>query len=138
MDAHTVLARLKNGSERKLTTERVVIAVGGRPNYPKIPGSVEHCITSDDIFSLEKPPGNTLVIGAGCILYFTAHSYIFNCKYDKINRKIENFVEIDFGDTFSEIPKSVIWGPRKDLSEILWLEYGTHVQFCKTLNTISI
>ncbi|KAG8308590.1 thioredoxin-disulfide reductase activity protein, partial [Homalodisca vitripennis] len=36
-------------------------------NKFQIPGAKEYCITSDDIFSLEKPPGNTLVIGAGYI-----------------------------------------------------------------------
>ncbi|XP_046681644.1 thioredoxin reductase 1, mitochondrial isoform X2 [Homalodisca vitripennis] len=67
VDDHKILARLKNGSERTLTAQNIVIAVGGRPNYPEIPGAKEYCITSDDIFSLEKPPGNTLVIGAGYI-----------------------------------------------------------------------
>jgi len=67
VDPHTILARLKNGSERTLTAERVVIAVGGRPNFPAAPGAREHCITSDDLFSLEHPPGNTLVVGAGYI-----------------------------------------------------------------------
>ncbi|XP_054271321.1 thioredoxin reductase 1, mitochondrial-like isoform X2 [Macrosteles quadrilineatus] len=67
VDDHTMLARLKNGKERTLTADKFVIAVGGRPNYPDIPGAREHCITSDDIFSLPKPPGNTLIIGAGYI-----------------------------------------------------------------------
>lgn len=71
VDPHTIVAKLKNGSEKILKTERVVIAVGGRPNYPEIPGALEYCITSDDIFSLENPPGKTLVIGAGCILLVT-------------------------------------------------------------------
>lgn len=30
-------------------------------------GAREHCITSDDIFSLSKPPGKTLVVGASYI-----------------------------------------------------------------------
>jgi thioredoxin reductase (NADPH) len=45
-----------------------VIAVGGRPRYPDIPGALQYGITSDDLFSLENPPGKTLVVGAGCIL----------------------------------------------------------------------
>lgn len=65
-DAHTIAAVLKNKTERVLTAQNVVIAVGGRPRYPNIPGAVEHCITSDDLFSLEKEPGKTLVVGAGC------------------------------------------------------------------------
>ncbi|KAL4714016.1 hypothetical protein ACJJTC_008370 [Scirpophaga incertulas] len=66
-DPHTIVATMKNGSKKELTARYVVIAVGGRPHYPEIPGAVEHCITSDDIFSLGHPPGKTLVVGAGYI-----------------------------------------------------------------------
>ncbi|XP_058974970.1 thioredoxin reductase 1, mitochondrial-like isoform X1 [Musca domestica] len=66
-DPHTVVAKMKNGSERTLTGRNVVIAVGGRPRYPDIPGAVEYGITSDDLFSLDKEPGKTLVVGAGYI-----------------------------------------------------------------------
>ncbi|KAL5275888.1 TXNRD2 family protein [Megaselia abdita] len=66
-DAHTVVATLKNKSEKILTADKIVIAVGGRPNYPDIPGAIEHGITSDDIFSLDRAPGKTLVVGAGYI-----------------------------------------------------------------------
>jgi pyruvate/2-oxoglutarate dehydrogenase complex dihydrolipoamide dehydrogenase (E3) component len=37
----------------QITARRVIIAVGGRPQYPEIPGARELAITSDDIFSLE-------------------------------------------------------------------------------------
>lgn len=60
---------MKNGQEKVVTTKYVLIAVGGRPNYPDIPGALEYGITSDDIFSLAKPPGKTLIVGAGCILF---------------------------------------------------------------------
>ncbi|KAM3961794.1 thioredoxin reductase 1 isoform 2-T2 [Aphomia sociella] len=65
-DSHTVVATLKNGSKKELTAKNIVIAVGGRPHYPDIPGA-EYCISSDDIFSLGHPPGKTLVVGAGYI-----------------------------------------------------------------------
>jgi thioredoxin reductase (NADPH) len=59
--------RLCSGPCESITTRRIVIAVGGRPKYDdKVPGS-ELCITSDDLFSLEKAPGKTLVIGASYI-----------------------------------------------------------------------
>lgn len=58
---------MKNKSEKELKTKYALIATGGRPNYPNIPGAVEYGITSDDIFSLSSPPGKTLVIGAGYI-----------------------------------------------------------------------
>lgn len=65
-DSHTVVAKMKNGKERRLTAKDILIAVGGRPKYLNVPGCKEYCITSDDLFSLPTPPGNTLVIGAGC------------------------------------------------------------------------
>lgn len=65
-DAHNVVAVMKNKTERVLNTKNVVIAVGGRPRYPNIPGAIEYGITSDDIFSLAKEPGKTCVVGAGC------------------------------------------------------------------------
>lgn len=61
-----------------LKAKNILIAVGGRPNYPNIPGK-EYGITSDDIFSLEKEPGKTLIVGAGCILsIFSSIFYNFN------------------------------------------------------------
>jgi thioredoxin reductase (NADPH) len=68
LDPHTLKVVLKTGKEHKLTASHFVIAVGGRPRYPDIPGALEYGITSDDIFSLENAPGKTLIVGAGCIL----------------------------------------------------------------------
>lgn len=67
-DAHTVVGVTKKGEEKVFTAKNILIAVGGRPRYPDIPGALEYGISSDDIFSLERAPGKTLVIGAGCIL----------------------------------------------------------------------
>lgn len=66
-DANTVVAVMKNKTERELKTKNIVIACGGRPRYPNIPGALEYGITSDDIFSLDHAPGKTLVVGAGYI-----------------------------------------------------------------------
>jgi thioredoxin reductase (NADPH) len=55
------------GNVTTVTAETIIIAVGGRPSYPGIPGDKELGITSDDIFSLSKPPGKTLVIGASYV-----------------------------------------------------------------------
>lgn len=66
-DAHNVVAVAKNKSEKVLNTKYVLIATGGRPNYPDIPGALEYGITSDDIFSLPTAPGRTVVVGAGYI-----------------------------------------------------------------------
>uniref|UniRef100_A0A3B5QL87 thioredoxin-disulfide reductase (NADPH) n=1 Tax=Xiphophorus maculatus TaxID=8083 RepID=A0A3B5QL87_XIPMA len=68
LDEHTVRGLSKAGKETVLTAKNIVIATGGRPKYPtEIPGAVEHGITSDDIFWLEKSPGKTLVVGASYV-----------------------------------------------------------------------
>jgi len=56
----------KDGVVEKITADNIVVAVGGRPRQLAIPGG-EHCITSDDIFSLKESPGKTLCIGASYI-----------------------------------------------------------------------
>jgi len=54
--------------------------MGGRPKYLDIPGAMEYGITSDDLFSLPKSPGKTLVIGASyvaleCAGFLTGFGY---------------------------------------------------------------
>ncbi|XP_072044137.1 thioredoxin reductase 2, mitochondrial-like [Amphiura filiformis] len=67
VDNHTVKAVTAKGKEELVTAENIVLATGMRPRYPKIPGALEYGITSDDIFSLKKPPGRTLVIGGSYV-----------------------------------------------------------------------
>ena len=64
---HEVECTKKNGRTSVITGERIVIAVGGRPNYLGVPGDKELCLTSDDIFSKPTSPGKTLVVGASYI-----------------------------------------------------------------------
>jgi thioredoxin reductase (NADPH) len=49
-----------------LTSSRFLVAVGGRPAPLDCEGG-DLAISSDDIFSLEKPPGKTLCVGASYI-----------------------------------------------------------------------
>eukprot|EP01059_Diplonema_ambulator_P020870 TRINITY_DN3480_c0_g2_i1.p1 TRINITY_DN3480_c0_g2~~TRINITY_DN3480_c0_g2_i1.p1 ORF type:complete len:588 (+),score=250.17 TRINITY_DN3480_c0_g2_i1:95-1858(+) len=67
VDPHTIECTNKKGAKETITGRRILLAMGGRPNYPDIPGAKEYGITSDDIFSLEKAPGKTLVVGASYI-----------------------------------------------------------------------
>eukprot|EP00301_Raphidiophrys_heterophryoidea_P022651 c675_g1_i1.p1 GENE.c675_g1_i1~~c675_g1_i1.p1 ORF type:complete len:547 (-),score=122.21 c675_g1_i1:129-1769(-) len=56
------------GETKKLTAAKILIAVGGRPSLPSdVPGAVEHAITSDDLFALNRPPGRTLCVGGSYI-----------------------------------------------------------------------
>lgn len=67
LDPHTINLDNGKGKVEQITADKIVIAVGGRPNYPGIPGDKEFGITSDDMFSLKKAPGKTLVVGASYI-----------------------------------------------------------------------
>jgi pyruvate/2-oxoglutarate dehydrogenase complex dihydrolipoamide dehydrogenase (E3) component len=46
---------------------RAVIATGGRPAIPDVPGLRENCLTSESIFELTEKPHRLLVIGGGPI-----------------------------------------------------------------------
>ncbi len=68
VDKHKLKATLKNGNTKDFTAKNIVIAVGGRPKYPDdLKGGIEHCITSDDLFSLPYSPGKTLCVGASYV-----------------------------------------------------------------------
>jgi thioredoxin reductase (NADPH) len=60
------------GEKEVITSKYILIATGGRPTYPDIPGAQELSITSDDIFWREQNPGKTLVVGASYIALETA------------------------------------------------------------------
>ena len=61
VDRHTVQV-----GERRCTAAHILIATGGRPVRPAIPGS-ELAITSDDAFQLSELPARVLIVGGGFI-----------------------------------------------------------------------
>lgn len=61
-DAHTVL--LADG--REITTKHILIATGGHPVKPDVPGA-EYALTSNEIFLLDAMPKRILIIGGGYI-----------------------------------------------------------------------
>ncbi len=57
----------RNVLTRKVTAEKILIAVGGKPVKPDdIPG-VEHAITSREIFHVKEQPKRIVIIGGGYI-----------------------------------------------------------------------
>jgi glutathione reductase (NADPH) len=54
------------GGSRTLQGDRILIAVGGRPHRPSLPG-VDLGWVSDDLFELESLPESMVVVGAGYI-----------------------------------------------------------------------
>ncbi|XP_046655246.1 thioredoxin reductase 1, cytoplasmic-like isoform X2 [Daphnia pulicaria] len=67
VDPHTLKTTDKKKKETTITAKYILLATGGRPRYPDIPGAQEFGITSDDIFSLPRHPGKTLLVGASYI-----------------------------------------------------------------------
>lgn len=61
VDPHTVEV-----DGRKVTADKILIAVGGRPLKPDLPG-MEYAITSNEIFHLKKQPKHIAIIGSGYI-----------------------------------------------------------------------
>jgi glutathione reductase (NADPH) len=57
---------MSNGETKTLTAKNILVAVGGWPFKPDIPG-VEHTITSNEIFYLEKQPKRMVIVGGGFI-----------------------------------------------------------------------
>ena len=61
LDQNTVVI-----GKKKFTARTILIATGGRPFRPDIPG-IENALVSDDIFNLEKLPKSIAIIGGGYI-----------------------------------------------------------------------
>jgi glutathione reductase (NADPH) len=51
---------------RRVTAARILVATGGTPSRPSIPGA-EHGFVSDDLFTLPALPKRAIVVGAGYI-----------------------------------------------------------------------
>jgi glutathione reductase (NADPH) len=78
--------------------KKILIAVGGIPSNPPIPG-IEHVIDSDGFFKLETQPKKVAVVGAGYIAVEIAG--VFNtlktdtslfCRYDQVLRTFDPLV----------------------------------------------
>jgi glutathione reductase (NADPH) len=61
VDEHTL-----DLGDRRVTAAKILIAVGGRPVKPDLPG-MEHAITSNEMFLLPEQPKSIAIIGAGYI-----------------------------------------------------------------------
>ncbi len=60
-DAHAVTV-----GDKTYTAENILIATGGWPSVPDIPG-IEHVITSNEAFFLERLPDRIVIVGGGYI-----------------------------------------------------------------------
>jgi glutathione reductase (NADPH) len=62
-DPHTVVLA---SDGRKVSARVILVATGGRPVKPDIPGA-EHAITSNEAFHLKELPASILIVGGGYI-----------------------------------------------------------------------
>ena len=62
VDSHTIAI-----GDEKVTAEKILIAVGGKPVKPDNLTGIEHAITSREIFHLPKQPKRIVIIGGGYI-----------------------------------------------------------------------
>ncbi len=61
IDANTVQV-----GDQTLIADKILIATGGTPFMPEIPG-IEHAISSNEVFHLEQQPKSAVVVGGGYI-----------------------------------------------------------------------
>lgn len=72
---------------RKITADKILIAVGGRPVKPDLPG-MEYAITSNEMFHLPQKPKHIAIIGAGYIgVEFAGIMNGLGCQVTQIIRK---------------------------------------------------
>ncbi len=83
VDAHTIEV-----AGQRYTARHVVIATGGRPTIPDLPGA-ELGITSDGFFALEQRPARVAVIGSGYIACELASSF------HELGSHVDHFIRKD-------------------------------------------
>ena len=66
LSKNSVEVVLDDGSKETIHAKKMLIATGGHPNIPNLPGA-EHGITSDGFFELESCPKKVALVGAGYI-----------------------------------------------------------------------
>ncbi|WP_414541357.1 glutathione-disulfide reductase [Nostoc sp. CCY0012] len=96
IDAHTIQV-----GERQVTADKILIAVGGRPVKPEIPG-IEYAMTSDDIFHLKQQPKHIVILGGGyigsefaCILHGLGSEVTQVIRHDKILRGFDEDLQTE-------------------------------------------
>jgi glutathione reductase (NADPH) len=72
----------------RMTARHIVIATGGRPIVPALPGS-EHGITSDGFFSLERRPKRVAIVGSGYVACELAGAF------HELGTQVEIFIRKD-------------------------------------------
>jgi mycothione reductase len=76
VEPKTLEVSYSDGRTETITADRFVLAAGGRPVLPDIPGLAEiGCHTSDTIMRIDKLPNRMIIIGSGFISAEFAHVF---------------------------------------------------------------
>ncbi|GHD41402.1 Pyruvate/2-oxoglutarate dehydrogenase complex, dihydrolipoamide dehydrogenase (E3) component [Marinobacter persicus] len=71
-----IQVRLNDGGTQRLTARSIVVATGGKPALPPIPGLEDmQPLTSENLWQLEEQPQRLLVLGGGPIGSELAHAF---------------------------------------------------------------
>lgn len=96
----------KKGETLTFTADKVLVATGGTPIFPEVPGA-ELGISSDGFFELDYQPKSVLIVGAGYIAVELAG--VFNAlgtkthlaiRGDQVLRKFDNIVRDNITDHY--------------------------------------
>jgi glutathione reductase (NADPH) len=101
-DSHTVMI-----GDQKVTADKILIAVGGVPVRPDIPG-IDYAIVSDDIFHLPQQPKRIVILGGGyigvefaCILNALGTEVVQVIRADKILRGFDEDIRTEIQEAMS-------------------------------------
>src|SRR5215212_8622887 len=74
------------GSGKTVTANKILIATGARPQMPDVPG-IEHAITSNEVFHLDRLPRRIVIAGGGYIANeFAGIFHQFGSQVTLVNR----------------------------------------------------
>lgn len=77
---------VKLAGGKEITADKILIATGARPVMPKVDG-IEHAISSNEVFHLDKLPGRIVIAGGGYIANeFAGIFHQFGSHVTLINR----------------------------------------------------
>ncbi|MBW4522596.1 MAG: glutathione-disulfide reductase [Scytolyngbya sp. HA4215-MV1] len=126
LDAHTIAI-----GDRKVTADKILIAVGAAPVRPNIPG-IERALVSDALFELPKQPQRVVLLGGGyiasefaCMLHGLGTEVIQVIRKDKILRGFDEDLRTQIQTAMIQHGIRII--PNAEVTQIIQSEAGVTV-----------
>jgi len=117
LDAHTI-----DLGDRKVSADKIAIAVGGHPVKPEVPG-MEHALVSDDVFRLRQQPPRVAIVGGGyiatefaCILHGLGSEVTQIVRRERILRSFDSDIRTGVQDTMQQ--RGIQLLPESDVARI--------------------